>query len=272
MTENTGTENYEMPAGLTEGLDYDLPRPPAEGADRETRVSTHWGVAHNYPERHRSVMQYDDEESAREMAPLYGPDACVVRCTVTTTPWERVDPAPGCNPIPCPNCSATLYTHHHTECPRWGTEPPWEPLSRDWQLGRDDSVSLAKADPPAAEPAGTEAHAETLRGLQAEVRELALAHGFNTTDVPLNFCLTHGEVAELAEALHASVDRGFRAWRKDDDVPSEVADVTVFLFRIADMLGFDLQDAVNAKLRVVAARTYRPGPNGVLVKDAGPGA
>jgi NTP pyrophosphatase (non-canonical NTP hydrolase) len=109
---------------------------------------------------------------------------------------------------------------------------------------------------------------ETIRGLQAEVRELALAHGFNTTDVPLNFCFTHSEVAELAEALHASVDRGFRAWRKAGDVPSEVADVTVFLLRIADMLGFDLQDAVNAKLRVVAARTYRPGPNGPLIKDA----
>jgi hypothetical protein len=63
----------------------------------EVRVSTHWGVAHNYPELHYSVMQYDDEESAREMAPLYGEGAFVVRCTVTTTPWERVDidpPAP----------------------------------------------------------------------------------------------------------------------------------------------------------------------------------
>jgi hypothetical protein len=47
-------------------------------------------------------------------------------------------------PIPCPNCSATLYTHHHTECPRYGTEPPWEPIGSDWQFGRDDSVSLAQ--------------------------------------------------------------------------------------------------------------------------------
>jgi hypothetical protein len=66
----------------------------------EVRVSTHWGVAHNYPGAHRSVMQYDDEESAREMAPLHGPDACVVRCTVTTTPWERVDADP---PAPTPD-------------------------------------------------------------------------------------------------------------------------------------------------------------------------
>jgi hypothetical protein len=54
------------------------------------------------------------------------------------------DDAPARRPIPCPNCSATLYTHHHTECPRYGTEPPWEPISSDWQFGRDDSVTLAQ--------------------------------------------------------------------------------------------------------------------------------
>jgi hypothetical protein len=57
--------------------------------------------------------------------------------------WGAATTTPCTNP--CPNCSATLYTHHHVECPRWGTEPPWEPISSDWQLGRDDSVTLAKS-------------------------------------------------------------------------------------------------------------------------------
>jgi hypothetical protein len=59
-------------------------------------VRTHWGVSYKAGML-TAVAQYDDEESAREMVPLYGEDACVVRCTVTTTPWERVDaePPPG---------------------------------------------------------------------------------------------------------------------------------------------------------------------------------
>jgi len=64
------------------------------------------------------------------------------RCLIVTAPPAASGEAT--YPIPCPNCSATLYTHHHTECPRYGTEPPWEPIGSDWQFGRDDSVSLAQ--------------------------------------------------------------------------------------------------------------------------------
>jgi hypothetical protein len=63
--------------------------------------------------------------------------------------------------------------------------------------------------------------------------ENKLAKGFDTTDVPLEFCLLSGELAEA-----------FDAWRTD------------------------LQEAVEAKLAANEARTYRRLPNGVLVKDA----
>jgi hypothetical protein len=49
----------------------------------------------------------------------------------------------------------------------------------------------------------------------------------------------------------------------------ELADVAIFLFSVAEMTGIDLQDAVEAKLEVNRARTYRQLPNGCHGKDVG---
>lgn len=82
--------------------------------------------------------------------------------------------------------------------------------------------------------------------------------GFNTTDVPLEFCLLQGEVAEA-----------FDAWRKGrGGLGSELADVALFLFGLAEMTGVDLQSEVETKIELNAARVYSPLPNGTLVKDA----
>ena len=87
-----------------------------------------------------------------------------------------------------------------------------------------------------------------------------VGQGFNTTDVPLEFCLLQGEMAEA-----------FDAWRKGRaDVAEELADVAIYLLSLAEMLGIDLQHAVEAKLVKNAARTYEPLPNGTLVKSASP--
>jgi hypothetical protein len=83
-----------------------------------------------------------------------------------------------------------------------------------------------------------------------------LAKGFSTTDVPLEFCLLSGEVAEA-----------FDAWRKGrGDLAAELADVAIYLLGLAQMTGTDLQDAVAAKLAVNAQRAYRTLANGTLVK------
>jgi 8-oxo-dGTP diphosphatase len=80
--------------------------------------------------------------------------------------------------------------------------------------------------------------------------------GFNTTDTPLEFCLLQGELAEA-----------FDAWRQDGpEVGKELADVAIYVLGLAEMLGVDLQDAVEAKLAENAARTYAPLPNGTLSK------
>lgn len=96
------------------------------------------------------------------------------------------------------------------------------------------------------------------RSAQKLAWENKLAHGFNTTDVPLEFCLLSGEVAEA-----------FDAWRKGggSHMAEELADIAIYLLGLAEMVDADLQRAVEAKLAVNQARTYRRQPNGVLMKD-----
>src|SRR5579875_994776 len=87
--------------------------------------------------------------------------------------------------------------------------------------------------------------------------ENKVAKGFNTTDVPLEFCLLQGEVAEA-----------FDAWRKErGSLGEELADVAISLFGLAEMTGVDLQEEVDAKIARNASLVYRRLPGGVLVKD-----
>jgi NTP pyrophosphatase (non-canonical NTP hydrolase) len=101
-----------------------------------------------------------------------------------------------------------------------------------------------------------------IRSAQQRAWQNKVAKGFNTTDVPLEFCLLQGEMAEA-----------FDAWRQGrDDLGEELADVAIYLLSLAEMTGIDLQDEIEAKMTKNAARVYRPLPNGVLAKsndDAG---
>lgn len=88
--------------------------------------------------------------------------------------------------------------------------------------------------------------------------ENKVAKGFNTTDVPLEFCLLISEVGEA-----------FDAWRKNPaGMSEELADIAIFLFGLAEMTGADLQDAIESKLAVNQAREYRKLREGVHVKAA----
>lgn len=86
-----------------------------------------------------------------------------------------------------------------------------------------------------------------------------LVKGFNTTDVPLEFCLLQGEIAEA-----------FQAWRRrQDGVGEELADVAIYLLSLAEMTGIDLQHEVERKIAKNAARTYhRDAVSGVLTRAA----
>jgi NTP pyrophosphatase (non-canonical NTP hydrolase) len=97
-----------------------------------------------------------------------------------------------------------------------------------------------------------------IRSAQKNAWENKLAKGFNTTDVPLEFCLLVSEVGEA-----------FDAWRKaPEQVSQELADIAIFLFGLAEMTGTDLQDAVETKLAVNQARAYRKLRDGIHVKEA----
>jgi NTP pyrophosphatase (non-canonical NTP hydrolase) len=99
-----------------------------------------------------------------------------------------------------------------------------------------------------------------IRVMQKLAWENKIAKGFNTTDVPLEFCLLNGELAEA-----------FDAWRKERaELAGELADTTIFLLGLAEMLDIDLQDAVEAKLSINKDRVYGRLPNGVLVKNNDP--
>lgn len=96
-----------------------------------------------------------------------------------------------------------------------------------------------------------------IRSGQKLAWENKVAKGFNTTDVPLEFCLLQGEVAEA-----------FDAWRKNrGSAGEELADVAIYLLSLAEMIGVDLQCEMEAKMVKNAGRTYTRLSNGVLVKD-----
>jgi hypothetical protein len=96
-----------------------------------------------------------------------------------------------------------------------------------------------------------------IRSAQLLAWENKVAKGFNLTDVPLEFCLLQGEVAEA-----------FDSWRKGRvDVGEEMADVAIYLLGLAQMTGVDLQDEIEAKIARNAECGYRRLPNGVLAKS-----
>ncbi len=98
-----------------------------------------------------------------------------------------------------------------------------------------------------------------IRSAQKLAWENKVAKGFNTTNVPLEFCLLQGEIAEA-----------FDAWRKGrEDLGEELADVAIYLLSLAEMTGIDLQDQIEAKIAKNAGRVYQRLPNRVLAKRNG---
>jgi NTP pyrophosphatase (non-canonical NTP hydrolase) len=66
-----------------------------------------------------------------------------------------------------------------------------------------------------------------LRSAQKLGWENKVAKGFNTTDVPLEFFLLQGEIAEAFDAWHEG----------REDVGEERADVATYLLSLAEMTG-----------------------------------
>lgn len=96
----------------------------------------------------------------------------------------------------------------------------------------------------------------SITSLQKQVMANKVAKGFNTTDIPFEFMLLTEEVGEA-----------FEAWRKKKpDLGGELADILIYLMGLAEILGFNLDEEVAAKMAINEKRKY-VRKNGVLLKE-----
>lgn len=91
--------------------------------------------------------------------------------------------------------------------------------------------------------------------LQQEIFRNKIAKGFNTTDVPLEFGLLYGEVAETFDAYR----------KKLPDLGEELADVAIYLLGLSEMLHINLEDEIIKKVEKNKKREYEK-INGVNVR------
>ena len=97
-----------------------------------------------------------------------------------------------------------------------------------------------------------------LKELQKEVYQNIVNHGFNVTDLNIEFCLAYGELGEA-----------YMAWvKKKDDLGEELADVAIYLMGISEILGINLEEEIQNKIKKNAQRVYKK-VNGVLLKQEG---
>lgn len=86
-----------------------------------------------------------------------------------------------------------------------------------------------------------------LKNLQEQVLKNKIEKGFNTTDIAREFCRAHEELSEA-----------YSKYEKDQDgVAEEFADVAIFLLGMAEILGFDLEKEIVAKVEKNKKRQYK---------------
>lgn len=97
----------------------------------------------------------------------------------------------------------------------------------------------------------------TTADVQKRIYENKKNHGFNTTDISMEFCLTFGELSE-----------SYDAWRKKkDSLGEELADTVIYLLGIAEISGIDLGEELDKKMLVNENRVYKKDANGVPVRQ-----
>lgn len=93
----------------------------------------------------------------------------------------------------------------------------------------------------------------TLEDLIQRLRDFAAARDWEPYHTPKNLVMAlSGEVGELTSLFQWLTPDEAKAWRDDPtleaNVLDEIADVTLYLVRLADVLGLDLFAAANAKI------------------------
>jgi predicted house-cleaning noncanonical NTP pyrophosphatase (MazG superfamily) len=97
-----------------------------------------------------------------------------------------------------------------------------------------------------------------IRSAQKIAWDAGRSKDIDTNDVSLGFDLLGGEVA-----------KAFDAWSNGrTEMAEELAAIAIFLLRLAEMVGTDLQEVVEAKLDVSRSRVHGQPPNGVPSNDS----
>lgn len=95
-----------------------------------------------------------------------------------------------------------------------------------------------------------------LSKLQKDIVANKEAKQFNTTDIPLEFCLLIEEVSEA-----------FSAYKKKlPDFGEELADIAIYLLGLAELTGVDLEKEIVKKVAKNEKRKYKK-VKGVFVKE-----
>ena len=90
-----------------------------------------------------------------------------------------------------------------------------------------------------------------LKELQRRIYENKVKQGFNTTDIPVEFCYINEELAEA-----------YRAYRKElPDLGEELADVMIYIFGLAEILKIDLEKEILEKVEKNEKRKYKTMSN-----------
>jgi dCTP diphosphatase len=89
--------------------------------------------------------------------------------------------------------------------------------------------------------------------LRGALRRFASAREWQRFHSPKNLAMAlAAETGELLEVFQWLTDEGSRTLSEEDlvQVREEIADVLIYLVRLADELGIELREAVEAKLRL----------------------
>ena len=96
-----------------------------------------------------------------------------------------------------------------------------------------------------------------LKTVQERIIQNKIKKGFNTTDIEKEF---RSLQIELDEALDAFFNKSV------EDVAEELADISIFTLGIAQLLGIDMEKAIESKLEKNERRVYITDENGEPVK------
>ena len=90
-----------------------------------------------------------------------------------------------------------------------------------------------------------------MKHYQKRILENKLKQGFNTENIEKEFLFLYGEVAEA-----------FDAYKKNESVGEELADIAIYLLGLSELLSVDLEDEILKKMSINESRHYVTDKNG----------